>query len=104
MELQQGDWLCIDGKPQRYITQVASNIDLQDDIEPIPITNKILEDSGWYRAGETYVLKSTVRFGWKPKTKELIVGYTTVPFFVIYVHELQHFLNVFRSADRIIVK
>lgn len=105
MDIQQGDWLYIDGEPKQFITQECDGVDnVLDDYEPIPITKEILQDSGWNYVGNVCVLRSAVRFGWKPDTKELIIGYTRVPFYVLYIHELQHFLNVFRVQTPIVVK
>lgn len=60
------------------------------------ITGDYLIKRGWEKKGGVYVLRSSIRFGWNEDTKELIAGYTLLPFPVEYVQELATILAALR--------
>lgn len=65
------------------------------------LTEELLKESGWHSIGGLMVLKERVRFGWDPKTKECIAGYTTVPFNVEYVYQMRRLLKAFNIKTKL---
>lgn len=62
----------------------------------IKINGNLLLKQGWEKKGHWFILKRAIRFGWNEETGELVVGYTSLPFSVHYVYELNTILRAMR--------
>ena len=70
---------------------------------PLPLTEAILEKSGWQLKDGIWVKYGPIRVGWRPHSKELIMGYHTLPFAVEFVSQLQNLLTDYGLNDDIVV-
>lgn len=92
-ELMIECWAYPDGRSYPVVADSLStekiNGTFDASFDPAPLTPAILEQNGWFLANGVWVLKSSPRLGWNPRTKELITGYYTFPATIEYVHQLQ---------------
>ena len=76
-------------------------IEIDDECTGYPLTPAVLEQNGWFLANGVWVLKSSPRLGWNPRTKELITGYYTFPATIEYVHQLQILMRLLGVEETI---
>ena len=110
-ELMTGCWVIFMGGPARIMSIAEERIYFEDKIgegassfdkiHPVPLTPAILEQNGWFLANGIWVLKSSPRLGWNPRTKELITGYYTFPATIEYVHQLQILMRMLGVEETI---
>ena len=113
-DLMTGDWVLYKGQPVMVeeISRPSQKVSLAtahmaapavsvNDIEPIPLTDEILRNSGFRKVGEdqwtfedfgTMILE--IRGGFW-------VRLTNLPISISFVHELQNILKAFRLSIRI---
>lgn len=81
--------------------ECSDEFGFDEEIVPVLLTSAILEQNGWFLANGVWVLKSSPRLGWNPRTKELITGYYTFPATIEYVHQLQILMRMLGVEETI---
>lgn len=105
---QVGDW-ALDGLSgcTLRVMQVTGIVDecvmlengTENTLVHIPVCEEILEKNGWEWCAPYWTLKRDVRLGWNPKTAEFVLGWTRLPYAVLFVDKVQHILRVCGMRD-----